>query len=93
MLWAITAPNVSITREQMAVMLYRYTEYSEFDISSVEGTSVKEFTDSVSISNYALGPIQWAINSGILSGNADGSFAPAADAIRVQAAKLIAILS
>ena len=37
-------------------------------------------------------PIQWAINSSIISGNTDGRFAPTANATRAQAAKMIAVL-
>jgi hypothetical protein len=84
-------PNASITREQMAAMLYRYTEY-EGMVSNTEGMSVREFTDYDNISSWAQAPIQWAINNGIVSGNSDGTFAPMASATRAEAAKMIALL-
>ena len=85
-------PNANITREQMAVMLFNYAKYAGIDVSNVEGMSVREFSDYGSISNYAMTPVQWAINDSIVSGNADGSFAPKAKATRAQAAKMITIL-
>jgi len=85
------SPDAGITREQMAVMLYRYAKHMGTDVSNVEGMSIREFTDYGSISSYALLPIQWAINNGIVSGD-NGSFAPQSSATRAQAAKMISVL-
>lgn len=84
-------PNTTITREQMAAMLYRYADYA-VEISNAEGMSAREFSDYDSISSWALAPVQWSMNNGIISGNPDGSFAPAANATRAQAAKMIAVM-
>ena len=84
-------PSVTITREQMAAMLYRYAEYKG-TASNTEGLSAREFSDYGRISNWAQAPIQWAMNNGILSGNTDGSFAPQSSATRAQAAKILAML-
>ncbi len=84
-------PNAAITREQMAVMLYRYADYAG-DISNTEGVSAREFSDYDSISSWALAPTQWAVNNGIITGNPDGSFAPQENATRAEAAKMIAVL-
>jgi len=86
------APGANITREQMAVMLYNYAKYAGSDVSNVEGTSVREFSDYDSISSWALEPIQWSINNSIISGSGDGNFAPIANTTRAQAAKMIALL-
>ncbi len=85
------SPDATITREQMAAMLYRYAEYKGM-VSNAEGMSVREFTDYDSISSWAQAPIQWAMNNDIISGNPDGSFAPSANATRAQAAKMISTL-
>ena len=85
-------PNASMTREQMAVMLYNYAKYAWLDVSNIEGMAIREFSDYGSISNWAITPIQWAMNKDILSGNSDGSFAPTANATRAQAAKTVALL-
>jgi hypothetical protein len=85
------APGANITREQMAVMLYRYAKYAWAGASDAEGMSVQEFSDYGSISSWALEPIQWAINNSIISGNSDGGFDPTANATRAQTAKMIAV--
>ncbi len=84
-------PNAAITREQMTAMLYRYAEYAG-TVSNAEGMSAREFTDYESISTWAQGSVQWAVNNGIISGNTDGSFASASNATRAQAAKMIAVM-
>ncbi len=86
------APGANITREQMAVMIFNYAKYVGINVSNAEGMSIREFSDYDSISNWAMTPIQWAINNSIVSGNSDGSFAPMAYATRAQAAKMIALL-
>ena len=83
-------PNTGITREQMAVMLYRYAKYKGADVSGTGGTSTKKFSDSGNISDYATASIQWAVNNSIISGNGDGSFAPQRGATRAEAAKMLA---
>ncbi|MEA4934246.1 MAG: S-layer homology domain-containing protein [Lawsonibacter sp.] len=50
-------PNASITREQMAVMLYNYAKYAGLDVSNIEGMAIREFSDYGSISNWAMIPI------------------------------------
>lgn len=84
-------PNKNITREQMAAMLYRYSDYAGY-VSNAEGMPAREFSDFSSISSWAQTPIQWAVNNSIISGNPNGSYAPQANATRAQAAKMIAIL-
>jgi len=85
-------PNTNITREQMAVMLYNYAKYAGLDVSNVEGMPIREFNDFENISSWAMMPIQWAMNAGILSGSSKGSFTPKAGATRAEAAKMAAIL-
>lgn len=46
-------PTDNITREQMAVMLYRYAEYKKYD-TTVAGMSVKEYADYEAISSGRL---------------------------------------
>jgi len=85
-------PDANITREQMAVMLYRYAQHEGLDVSGAAEGSLQKFSDYDSISDWAMEPIQWAMSNSIVSGNNDGSFAPAANATRAQAAKMVALL-
>jgi len=51
-------PTNSITREQMATILYRYAKYKGVDVSGTGVTSIQKFTDFDSIADYATAPIQ-----------------------------------
>ncbi|MDP4117802.1 MAG: MBG domain-containing protein [Bacillota bacterium] len=77
------APKENITREQMVAIIYRYAKYKGYDIS-VSGKT--DYTDNASISDYAKGAVVWASNNGIITGDADGSFAPQDNSTRAQAA-------
>lgn len=77
------APDENITREQMAAILYRYGKYKGQDMSA-GGTL--NYADANVISDYAMEATVWAANKGILQGNEDNTFAPAANATRAQAA-------
>lgn len=73
------APYANITREQMAVMLYRYKKADKAE-------NKVNYTDENSISEYALDAINWANASGIMTGNEDGTFAPLRNSTRAEAA-------
>lgn len=77
------APNENITREQMAAIVLRYAKFKGIDVSATGNTS---YTDNGSISDYAKEAISWASEKGIMQGNTDGSFAPADNSTRAQAA-------
>ena len=74
----------NITREDMAVMLYR-AAYSDVDGDIKE----LEFTDNENISDYAKKAVVVLVSKGIINGMPDGSFAPKANATRAEAAKMV----
>lgn len=55
-------PADSITREQLAVMLYRYAG------SPASQNTLDSFTDGDKVSNFALEALKWAVDQGIISG-------------------------
>lgn len=76
-------PNDSITREQLAVMLWRYAgspKASGQDLS---------FTDADQASSYAREALSWAVENGILSGYTNGQLVPGGTATRAQAAQML----
>lgn len=77
------APEDTITREQMAAILYRYAKFKGMDVSVRGETS---YTDKDAISDYAADAVIWAATKAVMSGNADGSFAPSDNATRAEAA-------
>ncbi len=84
-------PNANITRQDMAVMITRYAEKAA-DYTLLAANKVTKFTDSKDIGAYASDAVTAMQQAGIISGNSDGSFTPAANASRAQAAKMIALL-
>lgn len=69
-------PETSITREQMATILYRYAcMMGKCDV--YQGPSyVDNFTDGEKISIYAREGINWAVDTGILTGDPSGVMRP-----------------
>lgn len=80
------APNVNITREQLAAILYRYADYNDYDVSGRDDLS--EFTDRSSISSYALDAMRWAVDEGLITGITNTTIEPQGTATRAQAATM-----
>ena len=75
-------PNATISRQDMAVMLYNYTQQYGVQLNQ---TAVTAFTDESSIAAYALPAVQALHSADVFSGMPDGSFRPYATATREQA--------
>lgn len=76
-----------ITREQMAVMMYRYGSYMGYNVSSRADFS--RFSDASKVSAYAKDAMQWAVAEGIISGNTNGTLNPQGSATRAECASII----
>ena len=83
------APNTKITREQLAVMLYRYAEYMGYDVSVGQDTNILSYNDAFEISDYAYPALQWACGSGIMNGDNGGNLNPQGFANRAEAAAML----
>ncbi|MDE7242920.1 MAG: S-layer homology domain-containing protein [Oscillospiraceae bacterium] len=89
MLWAMeqgvtdgSSAMSDITREQLATMLWR-------NAGSPGGTvELNQFSDSGSVSGYALSAVRWAVATGILQGS-DGKLNPKGTATRAQVAAMV----
>ena len=84
------APDDSITREQMAAIIYRYSTYKGYDTTATSDLSGLAGTDS--ISDYALTAIKWAVGAELMNGrNINGSvnIAPTETSTRAEVATLI----
>ena len=82
-------PNAAISRQDMAVMLYRYAQ--QYGIALPEQTAAP-FTDEGSIAAYALPAVQALHRAGVINGMPDGSFQPYATATREQACIVLCAL-
>ena len=76
----------NITREQMAVMMYRYAEYKKYDRSSFDDLS--RFPDRDHVSTFSKEAMQWAVGAGLISGD-QGLINPQGYANRAQCATII----
>lgn len=83
-----TNPNNNITREQFAAMLYRYAENAGEDITA-DTAELNKFIDTINISSYALQPLAWAVENGIVSGTSSDTISPAGNATRAQVATML----
>lgn len=77
------SPNASITREQLAAMLYRYA--GEPSVSA----DLSAYTDTVDISSYASKAVEWCVAKGILSGKSATRLAPQDTATRAECAAML----
>ena len=81
-------PNNNITREQFAAMLYRYAENAGEDITA-DTAELNKFIDTINISTYALEPLAWAVENGIVSGTSSDAISPSGNATRAQVATML----
>lgn len=82
------APDVNLTREQLAAILYRYADYKGFDTGSA--ADLKVYADSSKISRFAVVPMRWAVAQSLVSGYTNKNLGPKDDASRAQVAAIIA---
>lgn len=87
-IWAVNAgvsdgtdPEAAITREQLAVMLYRAA-------GSPAAGDAAAFPDAGAVSDYARTAMAWAVETGVLAGQ-DGNLAPQSPATRAQLATVL----
>lgn len=76
-----------LTREQMAVMLYRYAAHQGHDVRA--NTALDAFSDAGRVSAWAKDAMSWAVGNGLIQG-AGGKLSPQGSADRAQTAVVIA---
>ena len=80
-------PNDTITREQMAAILYRYAQYKGYDVTA--STDLSDYSDVAQVSSYALAALQWANAEGLVNGTSDTTLTPGGSATRAQVAVIL----
>ena len=77
-------PGDSVTREQLAVMLYRYAG------SPAAAGTLDSFSDASAVSAYAQAALKWAVSNGIITGNGSAAtLDPKGTASRAQVAVIL----
>ena len=81
------APNLKVTREQFAQMLYNYAKYKKCDLT--KAGDLTKFPDEVSISTWAEAALSWANGNGLINGHENGTLDPQGNTVRGQAASIL----
>lgn len=78
----------NITREQMALMMYRYANAKSYDTS--KKADFGSFKDAASVSEFAIDGMQWAVGNSIITGKDNGTaLDPQGNASRAECATII----
>ncbi|MBQ3405101.1 MAG: S-layer homology domain-containing protein [Oscillospiraceae bacterium] len=80
-------PGDFVTREQLAVILYRYAEKQGADVSA--RGELDGFDDADKISDWAADALSWAVGVGLLNGVTDKMLVPSGNADRLQLAVIL----
>jgi hypothetical protein len=81
-------PTGTITRQQMAAILYRYAQFKGYDVSVGEDTNILSYDDALTISEYAIPALQWACGAGLMQGSGN-NLMPFGNATRAQVATIL----
>jgi uncharacterized repeat protein (TIGR02543 family) len=81
------APGAEITREQTALLFYRFARYrGAVATPAAAGTA---FADSASISDWAVEAVSWATENGVVTGKPGNAFDPKGLATRAEIATML----
>ena len=80
-------PNAAITRQEMAAILYRYSELKGYDVSKVD--SLAAFTDANKVADWAKDAMGWAVENYVINGKGAGKLDPTGTATRAEVAQIL----
>ena len=80
-----SAPEEYVTREQLAVILYRYAKEPDADTF----LTIDKFDDANIVSEWAIDAVKWAYGSKILNGTSEAKISPYETATRAQVATMV----
>ncbi|MTR30842.1 hypothetical protein GMD62_00590 [Pseudoflavonifractor sp. BIOML-A14] len=78
-------PDNTITRQELAAILYRYAQYKGMDVSASD--DLVAFTDRPDA--WAENAVKWAVGAGVISGKGGGILDPKGQATRAQVAAML----
>ena len=83
----VFAPDDTVTREQLATILYRYAEYKEYDVSAKGDLTT--FADGSTVSTWAADGMTWAAGAQLITGKDGGKLDPSGSATRAEVATIL----
>lgn len=78
----------ALSREQMAVMLYRYAQQAGRD-AKADAKTLEKFSDRETTSDWAVEAMAWCVEKGLLQGRGGALLAPKATITRAEAATIL----
>lgn len=78
-----------VTREQMVLMLYRYSAKKDLDLTA-DADALAKFTDQAKVSDWAAEAVRWAVAKGLLQGRDGDQLDPGAAMTRAEVAAILA---
>ena len=84
-------PNATVSRQELAVFMYRLAKYMGYDVSGQADLS--DFPDAAKVGTWAKTAMAWAVDYGIISGQATSNskplLNPTANATRAELASIL----
>jgi hypothetical protein len=84
---SVFGANDAVTREQIAVLLYRYAELMGYDVSAT--VDLSGYADADAIAEWAREAVAWANATGLITGRSENALAPADTATRAEVAAML----
>lgn len=81
------APDVTMTREQIATILYRYAAYKGYDMTT--SNDLSGYADAGEIGSYAVEAMGWANGAGLITGSTATTLKPLGSATRAEVATIL----
>ena len=82
-------PRNFVTREQIAVLPYRYAEHMGASTTFSGGTDLSAFADGDEGSSYTEEAVLWTVDNGLLTGYENGRLSPKGLATRAEVATIL----
>ncbi len=80
-------PNDKLTREQLAVILFRYASFSGYDTTA--RADLAAYSDANGVSSWAVEAMQWAVAKGLITGTSEATLDASGFAGRAQVATIL----
>lgn len=81
------APDENLTREQMALIVYRFAQISGYDVS--DAADISGFLDTEDVSDFAVDAVKWANKTEPIRGTGDNMLSPKETATRAEVATIL----
>lgn len=85
----VFAPNDALSREQLVTMLNRYVAYLNAELPFDDSLLAFAYEDYDSVSKYAKPSMEWAVGSGLVTGDEQNQLSPLGSATRAQVATVL----